>query len=48
MIDTIICEIANVGFTLLIFTLISLIVYKIVKFDMSNFRFDDGEYDEDN
>lgn len=48
MITDIIYEIANVILTLLIFTIISIIVYKVAKFDMSNFRLDDGEYDEDN
>ena len=46
MIDMILCELVNVIVTLLIFTLISLIVYKLVKFDMTNFRLDDDETSE--
>ena len=48
MITDIIQEIVNVLFTLILFTFISLIVYRIFKYDMSNFKLTDDEYDEDN
>ena len=49
MIDSIIREIANVGFTLFSAVVIGYVVWKLFNFRIfENFRFDDGDENEDN